>query len=131
MAAIQINEDNMIKKHNELSKWHLLGLKKWSSEFGLIKKLNENDSGRGDYYTRDKGNKSLWDLILYLDDDDLEIVTNYYDLPKYLYLFIKFVFNEVAASENWCKKNPKKQQMDYFPYKYLYEEIFIPKVLKK
>ena len=129
-----VPKEQMLTKQqvqNPQTKWQMLGSHKWCFDFGLrktmIKELGERS---GNYYFTDKSHKPLWDLILYIGDDNAEIIARHYEFehPEYFREFISWVYNWVAPGNGYkCPTgthSPKGQhynQMDFFPYKTLFD----------
>jgi hypothetical protein len=126
MSNTIIPKKQMLKASqlDPLSKWHRLNTNHWIHDWGLIKILNSGN-GNGSYYVTDKGRKKLWDLLTYCSDTDARIIMDHYGFPepRLFPFFLKWVYNNVAADLDW-KENTEKDQMDFFPYKILWDLWF-------
>jgi len=114
---------HMLKKKDfrPLNRWHRLNTNSWIFDFGLIRKWND-ETGHGDYFVTDKGNKEGWDFLLYAGEEDVKIFLEHYQLPADTQEFLKWVWNWVAAGDDWKGDNTiTRGQMNFFPYKLLYD----------
>jgi len=118
-----VKKEDMLKAKdfNPLNKWHRLNTNNWIHDSGLIRML-QKETGHGEYFVTNKGKKKLWDLITYCGDEDQRLMIKYYDFPEMLAPFIKWVYNHVAADEEWkAKSKEDADQMDFFPYAKLWK----------
>lgn len=94
----------------------------WAREFGLNKHLVEalDNKELASYYQKEKGDKKLWNFILYVDRPVLPHIYSYYGLPEDTRDFVQWVYNSVG----YGSKVPKgvSETMDVFPnYSKLYQ----------
>lgn len=133
MGVFEVKPAQMKKKLNPMNKWEALGTKAWKTQYGLIKAFDEDRPGRdmGNYYLNDKGHKNLWDLYVNGDGYCRSAIEKYYGFSPHLSIFLQWCFNDVAAAYAWKedKANEEKDQMDFFPYEYLWN-LYYTQVIK-